>query len=149
MLRIWRRILADQQAVSDLLSDNFLAELREVINKPLQIPADTNASFLARALVECSDTNRLLPLMEDPRLHDGELVRLMGSVSSFRGIPEGWTLRVSTHGGQSHLIRFSKEAFLQTRPRGIHGAEVLILAVVQDARKFELTGVGLLVRTSV
>ena len=146
MLRVWRRLLADQAAVSDLRSDGFLSELHRAIDEPQRIPADTNASFLAKALGECSDTNRLLPLVDSPPTRDGELVRVFGSITALRGTAVGCTLRLSAGGSKSFLVRFSRQAFLVDPPHRLHGTEALVLAIVQDARRLELAGVALLVR---
>jgi hypothetical protein len=148
MLRVWRRMLADEAAVSAVLSDTFLRALHPAVNQRLQVPSDTNPSFLARTLVECSDGNRFLPLADSP-LHVGQVRRLMGSVSSFRATSEGWTVRVTGSALSSVVVRFNKEAFLSVKPRGMQGTKVLGLGIVDDARTAELSGIALLIQTPV
>jgi hypothetical protein len=148
MLRVWRRLLADEEIVSSLLSDDHLKELHVAINDRLVVPADTNPSFLARALIGSSDVNRVLS-PDRNSLRDGEVRRVVGSVSFIRGFADGWTLRIERQHRESMLVRFSKEAFLQSRPLGLRSAEVVVLAVVSDARKTELAGIAIVVRMPV
>lgn len=145
MLRVWRRLLADESVVADLLNDDVLRELHDAIRDRLKIPTDTNPSLVARSLLECSDTNPLLPWSGTP-LQDAELVRRRGTVTWFRGVPKGWTLRLKSVQGESLLVRFGKGVFLQNSPRGLYGARVLVLGLVDNANRHEIAGIAVLLQ---
>jgi hypothetical protein len=145
MMRVWRRLLADRAAVDQLLKDAELVKLRAAANNGLSIPADTNASYLAHALLQSSHNNPLFPLGAPQDRQSGDLVRIAGRIGSHRKTSESWAVRILTDDGSSHLTRFSANAFTHARPT-IPRAEVVVLGLVEDAQRLETRGIALAVQ---
>jgi hypothetical protein len=146
VLRLWRRLLADSNAVSSFRSDNYLTGLRVAIGSPSTVPSDMNAAFVARSLLDCSENNPFLRIGRSESTMIGDAIRISGVVRSLRKVEDGWTLSISGE-QENTLIRLRSGVFIQKQPRGLTKRNALVLGIVEKVvPRLELTGAALTVR---
>lgn len=146
-IRLWKRLLADADALKSLLTDDFIRSLHDAMQTPLRVSADINASYIAKSLSEISDTSFALPLGLSTSVRNGYPLRVTGSIATFRKVTNGWTMTIGTS-PNSALIRFRDNVFMHARPRDLIGQDVLILGIVENLHRLELTGIALITRRS-
>lgn len=144
MLRVWRWLLTDRDAVVEMLKDRYLEELHDSLNAPHSLPADLNSAFLAKLLIESSDLNGVLPFNVNPSGSGFEPVRVFGSVSSSRKTAEGWTLGIKNPNGNRVLARFRNTSTIGGL-RGLTRQSVMILGFPDSEKESSLVGIALVI----
>ena len=147
MLRVWRRLLADEDAVRALREDGYLEGLHRALETPAVVSTDANASYIARVLMECSDFNSSVPFGLPSARYQSTPARVAGKVTSVRANADGCTLRISGTPDPT-LVRFNTQAFLRTIPRGLTGHEVLVLGIGDPKEIQSMVGIALVLRSA-
>lgn len=146
-MRLWRRLLADANALQSLRCEPLLKSLAGAMKSPYTIPPDMNASYIARNLVDISDSSSALPFGVSSSMRSGSPIRVKGPVSNFRKVANGWTMTLG-RSPEGALVRFHENVFIHHRPRGLVGQDVLVLGIIETGRRLELTGIVLLICNS-